>query len=61
MSLIEDGKIDPSFIITDRVSLDEEPQAYKDFRDKAHGCVKVVMHPHAMARDPQVPVTAARA
>jgi threonine dehydrogenase-like Zn-dependent dehydrogenase len=49
MKYIADGKIDPSFIITDRVTLDDGPQAYKDFRDKAHGCVKVVMHPHAQS------------
>jgi threonine dehydrogenase-like Zn-dependent dehydrogenase len=42
---IEEGQIDPSFVITHRVSLDEGPGMYKTFRDKDDGCVKVVMHP----------------
>ena len=43
---IEKGEIDPSFIITHRVSLDEVPEAYKTFRDKKDGCIKVVARPH---------------
>jgi len=46
LHLIEDGKIDPSFIITHRLRLEEGPEAYKTFRDKKDGCIKVVMHPH---------------
>jgi threonine dehydrogenase-like Zn-dependent dehydrogenase len=46
MQLIEDGKIDPSFLITHTVSLEEGPEAYKTFRDKKDGCIKVVMHPN---------------
>jgi threonine dehydrogenase-like Zn-dependent dehydrogenase len=42
---IEAGEIDPSFIITHRITLDEAPQAYEMFRDKEQGCIKVVMHP----------------
>ena len=42
---IEAGRIDPSFIITHRLGLDDAPGAYKDFRDKRDGCVKVVMRP----------------
>ncbi len=42
---IEAGRIDPSFIITHRLGLDEAPGAYKDFRDKRDGCVKVVLKP----------------
>ena len=43
---IQDGEIDPSFVITHRVSLDDAPQMYRTFRDKRDGCVKVVMRPH---------------
>jgi threonine dehydrogenase-like Zn-dependent dehydrogenase len=43
---IENGDIDPSFVVTHRVSLDEAPQMYKTFRDKEDGCIKVVMKPH---------------
>ena len=46
MERIQKGEIDPSFIITHRVSLEEGPDAYKTFRDKKDGCIKVVMHPN---------------
>lgn len=42
---IEDGEIDPSFVVTHRVPLDEAPEAYKNFRDKKDGCIKVVLKP----------------
>ena len=45
MDRIERGEIDPSFIITHRVPLDEAPRMYKTFRDKEEGCIKVVMTP----------------
>jgi threonine dehydrogenase-like Zn-dependent dehydrogenase len=43
---IENGDIDPSFVITHRASLDQAPEMYKTFRDKKDGCVKVVLKPH---------------
>jgi len=46
MKLIQDGKIDPSFLITHRIGLEEGPEAYKTFRDKQDGCVKVVIRPN---------------
>lgn len=46
MDLIANDKIDPSFIITHRVSLDGGPDAYDMFKHKKDGCVKVVIHPH---------------
>ena len=42
---IESGQIDPSFVITHRISLEEAPAAYKTFRDKEDGCIKVVLKP----------------
>lgn len=42
---IEDGAIDPSFIITHRVPLEQAPEMYKTFRDKEDGCIKVVLKP----------------
>jgi threonine dehydrogenase-like Zn-dependent dehydrogenase len=42
---IEDGEIDPSFVITHRVALADAPEAYKTFRDKNDGCIKVFMTP----------------
>jgi threonine dehydrogenase-like Zn-dependent dehydrogenase len=44
---IERGDIDPSFIITHRVSLDDAPAMYRTFRDKQDDCIKVVMKPAA--------------
>jgi threonine dehydrogenase-like Zn-dependent dehydrogenase len=44
---IEEGQIDPSFVITHTTSLDEGPAMYKTFRDKEDGCVKVVLKPQA--------------
>ena len=40
------GEIDPSFVITDRAGLEDGPDLYRKFRDKADGCIKVVMRPH---------------
>lgn len=45
LARIEKGEIDPSFIITHRVSLDEVPQAYETFLKKQDHCVKVVITP----------------
>ena len=42
---IEQGEIDPSFVISHRVSLEEAPAAYRTFRDKQDQCVKVVLDP----------------
>jgi threonine dehydrogenase-like Zn-dependent dehydrogenase len=42
---VQKGEIDPSFVITHRVSLDAAPEAYKTFRDKKDGCIKVVLKP----------------
>lgn len=46
LSKIEGQEIDPSFIITHRLKLDEAPEAYKTFRDKKDGCIKVVLSPN---------------
>ena len=43
--LIQDGKIDPTFLITHRSrNLEDGPDLYKTFRDKKDGCVKVVFN-----------------
>jgi len=44
---VQQGDIDPSFVITHRFSLDEAPEAYRMFRDKRDQCVKVVLDPWA--------------
>ena len=42
---IEEGQIDPSFVVTHRAKLEEGPDMYRMFRDKQDGCVKVVLKP----------------
>ncbi|HEX3560585.1 MAG TPA: zinc-dependent alcohol dehydrogenase [Pyrinomonadaceae bacterium] len=42
---VERGEIDPSFLITHRVRLEDAPEAYKIFRDKQDECIKVVLKP----------------
>jgi threonine dehydrogenase-like Zn-dependent dehydrogenase len=45
LKTIEEGKMDPSFVITHERSLEEGPELYKTFRDKKDGCIKVVLKP----------------
>lgn len=44
---VRHGEIDPSFVITHRLALDDAPRAYKTFRDKREYCIKVVLDPWA--------------
>lgn len=46
---IVEGQIDPSFVITHTVALEDGPEMYKTFRDKEDGCIKVVMKPGGVA------------
>jgi len=46
LNLIERGELDPSFVITHRLALEDAPAAYRAFRDKRDGCIKVVMKPN---------------
>lgn len=45
LAKVVEGKIDPSFIITHRLKLEDGPDAYRTFRDKEDACIKVVMKP----------------
>jgi threonine dehydrogenase-like Zn-dependent dehydrogenase len=42
---IEKGSIDPSFLITHRIGLEEAPRYYEIFKHKEDECIKVVMRP----------------
>jgi threonine dehydrogenase-like Zn-dependent dehydrogenase len=44
---IADRQIDPSFVITHTVNLEDGPEMYNVFRNKQDGCVKVVLKPGA--------------
>jgi threonine dehydrogenase-like Zn-dependent dehydrogenase len=43
---IENGEIDLTRLITHRLDLEDAPDAYKTFRDKQDGCIKVVLRPN---------------
>ena len=45
LARIEKNEIDPSFIISHRMKLEQAPAAYRMFRDKQDDCVKVVLTP----------------
>jgi threonine dehydrogenase-like Zn-dependent dehydrogenase len=47
LKLIEDRKIDPSFVITHKIPLSKAPKGYEMFREKKNGCIKVVLDPAA--------------
>lgn len=42
---IQNGRLDPTFIITHRLPLDEAPYAYEIFKHKQDNCIKVVLKP----------------
>jgi threonine dehydrogenase-like Zn-dependent dehydrogenase len=39
------GQIDPTFVVTHRMRLEEAPTAYSIFNDKEDECLKVVLKP----------------
>lgn len=43
---IEKGEIDPSFVITHHMKLDQAPEAFRMFRDKQQECIKIVLTPN---------------
>jgi len=43
---IRNGEIDPSFVITHHMGLDEAPQGYSTFRSKQDDCLKIVLKPN---------------
>jgi threonine dehydrogenase-like Zn-dependent dehydrogenase len=52
MRLIEEGKVDPTLIITHRTAnLADGPDLYETFRGKEDGCVKIVMFPHGVMKE----------
>ena len=42
---VQKGEIDPSFVITHTVGLEDGPAMYETFRDKKDGCIKVMIRP----------------
>ncbi|HEX6307135.1 MAG TPA: zinc-dependent alcohol dehydrogenase [Longimicrobiales bacterium] len=46
LQMIENGEIDPTFVITHELPLEQAPAAFRMFRDKQDECVKVVLKVH---------------
>ena len=42
---VQKGEIDPSFVITHRMKLDEAPHGYDIFLNKKDNCIKIVLKP----------------
>jgi threonine dehydrogenase-like Zn-dependent dehydrogenase len=45
LEIVRQGALDPSFVISHRLPLDEAPAGYAMFHDKADDCTKVVLRP----------------
>jgi threonine dehydrogenase-like Zn-dependent dehydrogenase len=45
LEIIKKGDIDPSFVITHRLRLEDAPLGYETFNNKEDNCVKVVLRP----------------
>jgi threonine dehydrogenase-like Zn-dependent dehydrogenase len=43
---IQNGEIDPSFVITHHMPLSQAPEGYAMFREKQDDCIKIVLKPH---------------
>src|ERR1041384_1787056 len=43
LEMIENGDIDPSFVVTHRMSLEDAPYCYDMFNKKSDNCIKVVL------------------
>ncbi len=42
---IQNGEIDPSFVITHHLPLEDAPKGYEIFKNKQDNCIKVVLKP----------------
>jgi threonine dehydrogenase-like Zn-dependent dehydrogenase len=45
LNRIEAGDVDPSFVVTHEAPLEDGPEMYRTFNDKADGCVKTILRP----------------
>ena len=46
LNLIQDGKLDTTFLISHRLPLEEAPEGYKMFKERQNEVTKVVLRPH---------------
>jgi threonine dehydrogenase-like Zn-dependent dehydrogenase len=42
---VQNGDIDPSFVITHRLPLEQAPHGYEIFKHKKDSCIKIVLKP----------------
>lgn len=49
LRLIQEGKIDPTFVISHRITMDEIPDAYQTFVKKEDNAIKYVISPNSKA------------
>jgi threonine dehydrogenase-like Zn-dependent dehydrogenase len=42
---VQKGEIDPSFVITHQMKLEDAPRGYELFKNKEDGCIKIVLKP----------------
>jgi threonine dehydrogenase-like Zn-dependent dehydrogenase len=47
---IERGEIDPSFVVSHRLGLEDAPAAYELFKHKQDNCTKIVLSPDSVTR-----------
>ncbi|BAY22063.1 alcohol dehydrogenase [Calothrix sp. NIES-2100] len=45
LNMILDGKLDPSFVVTHKLPLEQAPHGYEIFQQKKDNCIKVVLKP----------------
>ena len=50
LKLILEGKLDTTFLISHRMSLEEAPTGYKMFKERQNEVTKVVLKPHGETR-----------
>jgi threonine dehydrogenase-like Zn-dependent dehydrogenase len=45
LTMIEDGRLDPSYVVSHRWPLERAPEAYRMWNDKSDDCTKIVLDP----------------
>ena len=55
LGYIENGEIDPTYLITHRCQLENGPEMYQIFQDKEDECVNVVLTPASISTEQSTP------
>ncbi len=45
LEFVQQGKLDPSFLVSHRMSLEQSPRGYEMFKNKEDGCIRAVFKP----------------